>query len=78
MIRHTIKFEIEAETYEDLQSLAKAKGVDVDSMLQEAFTLLLEDAEDMAAIAEYERQKAEGTLETIPFADIKLRLGLDR
>ena len=77
MTRHTIKFEIGDQTYEDLLSIAQSNGVELDDMLLEAFYRVIEDAQDMAAIAEYERQKADGTLRTFSLDEVGARLGLD-
>ena len=77
MTKHTIKFEIGSQTYDELLAIARSKGVDLDDMLLEAFHRVIEDAQDMAAIAEYERQKADGTLKTLSLAEVGARLGLD-
>lgn len=77
MTKHMIKFEIGDQTYEDLLSIARSHGVELDDMLLEAFHRVIEDAQDMAAIAEYERQKADGTLKTFSLAEVGARLGLD-
>lgn len=77
MTKHTIKFEIGSQTYDELLAIAQSKGVALDDMLQEAFYRIIEDEQDMAAIAEYERQKADGTLETFTLDEVSARLGLD-
>ena len=77
MTKHTIKFEIGSQTYDELLAIARSKGVELDDMLLEAFHRVIEDAQDMAAIAEYERQKADGTLKTLSLAEVGARLGLD-
>lgn len=77
MTKHTIKFEIGGQTYDELLAIARSKGVELDDMLLEAFHRVIEDAQDMAAIAEYERQKADGTLKTLSLAEVGARLGLD-
>lgn len=77
MTRHTIELDIGDKTYAELLSIAQASGVALDDMLVEAVYRMIEDTQDMAAIAEYERQRAVGTLQTTAFDEVTRRLGLD-
>ncbi|MDB5612882.1 MAG: hypothetical protein JWQ22_535 [Devosia sp.] len=77
MTKHTITVEIGDQTYAQLLSIAQSNGVPLDDMLLEAIYRVIEDTQDMTAIAEYQKQKADGTLETTSFEEVKRRLGLD-
>jgi hypothetical protein len=77
MTRHTIELDIGDQTYAKLLSIAQANGVALDDMLVEAVYRVIEDTQDMAAIADYEKQKAAGELETVPFDEVRRRLGLE-
>ena len=69
MTRHTIELEIGSKTYAELVTL--------DVMLLNAARRVVEDADDMAAIADYEKRRAEGTLKTVSLDELSEELGLD-
>lgn len=77
MTKHTIELEIGDQTYAQLLSIAQSNGVQLEGMLLEAVYRTIEDMQDMAVIADYERQKADGTLETFTMEEVSARLGLD-
>ncbi|MDR2611203.1 MAG: DUF6290 family protein [Clostridiales Family XIII bacterium] len=59
--------------YEQIQKFAAFQGVPVSSLVLDSVWERIEDWEDIEAIKEYERDKANGTLELIPFEDILAR-----
>tara|TARA_R110002020_G_scaffold14693_2_gene52147 strand:+ start:1881 stop:2117 length:237 start_codon:yes stop_codon:yes gene_type:complete len=77
MTRHTIELEIGSKTYAELVTLAKSSGLALDVMLLNAARRVVEDADDMAAIADYEKRRAEGTLKTVSLDELSEELGLD-
>ena len=77
MTKHTVELEIGSQTYAELVSLAEASGLQLDVLLLNAARRILEDEEDLAAIADYETRKANGTLRTISLDELSVELGLD-
>jgi predicted DNA-binding protein len=77
MTKHTLHFEIDQDAYARLQALAETKGMEVDDMLVAALIQTLEDAEDMASIADYEKRRAAGNTETVSLDQLSKELGLD-
>ena len=77
MTKHTIELEIGDQTYAQLISIAQSNGVPLDEMLVEAVYRVIEDTQDMAAIAEYQKRKANGTSKTFSMEEVSSLLGLD-
>ena len=77
MTKHSIELEIGSQTYAELMTLAEASGLGLDVLLLNAARRLIEDEEDIAVIAEYEKRKADGTLKTISLDQLSAELGLD-
>ena len=77
MTKHSIELEIGSQTYAELMTLAEASGLELDVLLLNAARRLIEDEEDLAAIADYQKRKADGTLKTISLDQLSTELGLD-
>ena len=75
MTKHTVQ--LPDGLFDHLTSIAAETGQSADDLIVAAIEQHLEDAADLRAIAEYEKQKANGTLETVPFEEVKRRLGLE-
>ncbi|WEK06145.1 MAG: DUF6290 family protein [Candidatus Devosia phytovorans] len=75
MTKHTLQ--LPDGLFDYLTTVAAEAGQSPDELILAAIEQHLEDVSDLRAIAEYEKQKADGTLVTIPFDEVKRRLGLD-
>ena len=63
--------------YETIKRFADFNGKSISALMLDAIWEQIEYWEDMKAIAEYEREKADGTLETSSWESVKKELGLD-
>ena len=75
MTQHTLQ--LPAGLFDHLTSVAAEAGQSADELILTAIEQHLEDISDLRAIAEYEKQVADGTLETVPFDEVRKGLGLE-
>ena len=62
--------------YEVIKQFANFNGKSISALVLDAIWEQIEYWEDMESVAEYEREKANGTLETSSWEEVKERLGL--
>ena len=67
---------ITAGEYETIKQFADFNGKSMSALMLDAVREQIEYWEDMKAVAEYEREKANGILETTAWEDIRKRLNL--
>ena len=67
---------IEESEYEVIRQFADFNGKSISALILDTIWEQIEYWEDMEAIAEYEREKENGTLETSSWEEVKERLGL--
>ena len=63
--------------YEAIKQFAEFNGKSISALMLDAIWEQIEDWEDMKAVAEYEQEKANGTLETYPLKEVMEELWLD-
>ena len=64
--------------YETIKQFADFNGKSISALMLDAIWEQIEHWEDMKAVAEYEQEKANGTLVTYPLKEVMERLGLDQ
>jgi uncharacterized protein (DUF1778 family) len=64
------------DDYESIRKFAAFQGATVSSIMLDSVIERIEDWEDIQAIREYEKEKAAGTLELTPWADVQRELEL--
>jgi uncharacterized protein (DUF1778 family) len=64
------------EEYRQLKDFARFQGKTLSSFALDAMWAQIEDWEDTKAVKEYERDKAAGTIESIPWAQVQEELRL--
>ena len=67
---------ISESEYETIRQFADFNGKSISALMLDAIWEQIEYWEDMKAVAEYEREKENGTLETSSWEEVKERLGL--
>ena len=68
---------IAEKEYETIKQFADFNGKSISALMLDAIWEQIEYWEDMKAIAEYEKEKENGTLVTYSWEDVKRELGLD-
>ena len=68
---------ITADEYETIKRFADFNGKSMSALMLDAVWEQIEYWEDMKAVGEYEREKANGTLVTRPLEEVMQRLGLN-
>ena len=67
---------VTASDYDKIKQFADFNGKSISALMLDSVWERMEYQEDLEDILEYERSKANGTLETTPWEDIRKRLNL--
>ncbi|MDR1271436.1 MAG: DUF1778 domain-containing protein [Clostridiales Family XIII bacterium] len=64
------------EDYLAVQNLARFQGKNISEFVMDAIRAQIEDWEDIQAILEYQKEKAEGKIQTVSWENVQRELGL--
>ena len=75
--KKNMNIRITENDYNTIKRFADFNGKSISALMLDAIWELIENWEDMGAVAEYEQEKANGTLVTSSWESVKQELGIE-